>query len=246
MGDRTHARTSESRDLGCAITRCETIKPAFHSTMTGGEFFVDHPTLRRFIAVAVEIVRGSAEVVTKLGQLRAPFEALLNDPDWLPDEFKQPSGKTTMGQGIASLLLYRSELKDLSLSTLVVAPGLATPVHNHLAWGLVGLYQGDQEEEEYDLHDHAAETNFTPLHLRNRRLLKKGDFYELVPPWNDVHRVRTISSEPSVSLHLLANDIGCVVRQKFDPKSGRTEPFRSGWSNAPCEEKVLPLDHSKV
>jgi predicted metal-dependent enzyme (double-stranded beta helix superfamily) len=185
-------------------------------------------------------------VVTKLGQLRAPFEALLKDPDWLSEEFKQPSGKTTMGQGIASLLLYRSELKDLSLSTLVVAPGLATPVHNHLAWGLVGLYQGEQEEEEYDLQDHAAETNFTPLHLRNRRLLKKGDFYELVPPWNDVHRVRTISSEPSVSLHLLANDIGCVVRQKFDPKSGRTEPFRSGWSNAPCEEKVLPLDHSKV
>jgi 3-mercaptopropionate dioxygenase len=217
----------------------------FIRMMTGGEFFVDHPTLRRFIAAAVEVVRESAEVATKLGHLRAPFEALLNDPDWLPEEFKQPSGKTTMGQGIASLLLYRSELKDLSLSTLVVAPGLATPVHNHLAWGLVGLYQGDQEEEEYDLHDHAAETNFTPLHLRNRRLLKKGDFYELVPPWNDVHRVRTISSDPSVSLHLLANDIGCVVRQKFDPQSGRTEPFRSGWSNAPCEEKVFPLDHPK-
>jgi hypothetical protein len=49
--------------------------------------------------------------------------------------------------------------------------------------------------------------------------------------------VPTISSEPSVSLHLLANDIGCVVRQKFDPESRRTEPFRSGWSNAPCEDR---------
>jgi 3-mercaptopropionate dioxygenase len=205
--------------------------------MTGGEFFVDHRTLHRFIAVATEIVRGSADVATKLRQLRAPYEGLLSDPDWLPEEFKQPSGNTTMGHGIASLLLYRSELKDLSLSTLVVAPGLATPVHNHLAWGLVGLYQGDQEEEEYDVHDHAAEATFRPLSLRKRRHLRKGDFYELVPPWNDVHRVRTISSEPSVSLHLLANDIGCVVRQKFDPESGRAEPFRSGWSNAPCEDR---------
>jgi predicted metal-dependent enzyme (double-stranded beta helix superfamily) len=142
-----------------------------------------------------------------------------------------------MGAGIASLLLYRSEGKDLSLSTLVVAPGLTTPVHNHLAWGLVGLYQGDQEEEEFDPHDHTAETTPSPLRLRRRRLLKKGDFYELVPPWNDIHRVRTVSSEPSVSLHLLANDIGCVVREKFDPESGRAEPFRSGWSNAPCEER---------
>ena len=36
---------------------------------------------------------------------------------------RSASGKTTMGDGIASLLLYRSELQDLSLSTLVVAPG---------------------------------------------------------------------------------------------------------------------------
>jgi predicted metal-dependent enzyme (double-stranded beta helix superfamily) len=205
--------------------------------MTGGEFFVDHQTLRRFIAAATEIVGGSADVATKLSQLRTPYKGLLSDPDWLPEEFQQPSGNTAMGHGIASLLLYRSELKDLSLSTLVVAPGLSTPVHNHLAWGLVGLYQGDQEEEEYEMNGHDAEANFRPLKLRRRRILKKGDFYELVPPWNDVHRVRTISSEPSVSLHLLANDIGCVVRQKFDPVSGRAEPFRSGWSNAPCEDR---------
>jgi 3-mercaptopropionate dioxygenase len=206
--------------------------------MTGGEFFVNHPTLRDFIAAAIEIVRGDAEVAVKLRRMRAPYEALLSDQNWLPEEFKQPSGNTTMGQGIASLLLYRSERKDLSLSTLVVAPGLATPVHNHLAWGLVGLYQGDQEEEEYEVHDHHTEGAGTSLKLRRRRLLKKGDFYELVPPWNDVHRVRTTSSEPSVSLHLLANDIGCIVRQKFDPESGRAEPFRSGWSNAPCKENV--------
>jgi predicted metal-dependent enzyme (double-stranded beta helix superfamily) len=205
--------------------------------MTGGEFFVDHQTLHRFISVAVEIVRGNADVATKLRELRAPYNALLSDQEWLPDEFKRPSENTAMGAGIASLLLYRSEGKDLSLSTLVVAPGLTTPVHNHLAWGLVGLYQGDQEEEEFDPHDHTAETTPSPLRLRRRRLLKKGDFYELVPPWNDIHRVRTVSSEPSVSLHLLANDIGCVVREKFDPESGRAEPFRSGWSNAPCEER---------
>jgi predicted metal-dependent enzyme (double-stranded beta helix superfamily) len=205
--------------------------------MTEGEFFLEHQTLHRFIGEALEIVRGSAEVATKLQQLRAPYESLLSDQDWLPEEFKQASGNTTMGQGIASLLLYRSELQDLSLSTLVVAPGLATPIHNHLAWGLVGLYQGEQEEEEYEGHGHEVGAAAHPLILRKRRVLKKGDFYDLVPPWNDIHRVRTISPEPSVSLHLLANDIGCVVRQKFDAASGQWEPFRSGWSNAPCEEQ---------
>jgi 3-mercaptopropionate dioxygenase len=208
--------------------------------MNVGEFFVDHPRLHRFIAAATEIVRESTDATVKLKRLREPYAELLGDPEWLPDEFKQPSASTSMGNGIASWLLYRSELKDLSLSTLVVAPGLSTPVHNHLAWGLVGLCQGAQEEEEYyldDGHHPDAQTALSSLRLRTRRLLKKGDFYELVPPWNDVHRVRTISAEPSISLHLLANDIGCVVRQKFDAETGRAEPFRSGWSNAPCEER---------
>jgi 3-mercaptopropionate dioxygenase len=113
---------------------------------------------------------------------------------------------------------------------------LATPVHNHLAWGLVGLYEGDQEEEEYELYSRDGQGGPASLKLRVCRTLRKGDFYELVPPWNDVHRVRTISSTPSVSLHLLANDLGCVVRRKFDPETSRSEPFRSGWSNAPCND----------
>src|SRR5271165_996715 len=178
--------------------------------MNGGEFFVDHPRLRRFIAAATEIVRENSDATIKLKQLREPYAELLGDPEWLPDEFKQPSASTTMGAGIASWLLYRSELKDLSLSSLVVAPGLSTPVHNHLAWGLVGLYEGAQEEEEYEItrgHHHHAQTALSSLRLRTRRLLKKGDYYELVPPWNDVHRVRTVSAEPSISLHILANDI---------------------------------------
>ena len=144
--------------------------------MTDGEFFLNHRTLHDFIAVATEIVRDQSEVASKLGRLRALFETLLNDSGWLPSEFKEPSTSTTMGHGIASLLLYRSSRKDLSLSTLVVAPGLATPVHNHLSWGMVGLCEGEQEEEEFDTRDHDAEAVPGPLKLRVRRILRKAGF----------------------------------------------------------------------
>src|SRR5271157_5302122 len=80
--------------------------------MNGGEFFVDHPRLHRFIAAATEIVRESTDAKAKLKRLREPYAELLGDPEWLPDEFKQPSASTTMGNGIASWLLYRSELKN--------------------------------------------------------------------------------------------------------------------------------------
>jgi 3-mercaptopropionate dioxygenase len=206
--------------------------------MSIGEFFVDHSILRRFVATTETILTEQLEVTDRLWHLRQPYAELLNDPTWLPDEFRQPNPNSAMGGGIASWLLYRSELKDLSLFSLVVPVGASTPVHNHLAWGLVGLYQGEQEEEEFEVEEHEIHHHTTVHHarmkLRARRILKQGEFYELIPPANDVHRVRTISSVPSISLHLLANDTGCVVRQKFDPENGQIEPFRSGWSNAPC------------
>jgi len=210
--------------------------------MSAGEFFVDHPILRRFVATTETILKEQIKVTDRLRHLRRSYAELLNDQTWLPNEFRQPNFNSAMGGGIASWLLYRSEAKDLSLFSLVVPVGAATPVHNHLAWGLVGLYQGEQEEEEFDVpedHDHHhSESHQIPFKLRTRRILKQGEYYELIPPYNDVHRVRTISSVPSISLHLLANDTGCVVRQKFDPENGQIEPFRSGWSNAPCPEDI--------
>jgi 3-mercaptopropionate dioxygenase len=204
------------------------------------EFFVEAPILSRFVATIEAILREHVEVTDRLRYLRQPYAELLNDSDWLPDQFRQPNWNSAMGGGIGSWLLYRSAAKDLSLFSLVVPVGAATPVHNHLAWGLVGLYQGEQEEEEFNVpkdHDHHhVSTSHVEIELRTRRILRKGEFYELIPPNNDVHRVRTISSVPSVSLHLLANDTGCVIRQKFNPEEGQVEAFRSGWSNAPCPE----------
>ena len=47
------------------------------------------------------------------------------------------------------MALYRAADRSLCLFSLVVPPGAMTPVHDHLAWGLVGLYRGNQDEEFY-------------------------------------------------------------------------------------------------
>jgi predicted metal-dependent enzyme (double-stranded beta helix superfamily) len=100
-------------------------------------------------------------------------------------------------------------------------------VHDHLAWGLVGLYRGNQEEALYQPREGR-------LDLLRRRSLEPGDLYTLLPPQNDVHRVRTTSAVTSVSIHLLANDTGCVLRHTFDEQTGEARPFRSGYVNAAC------------
>ena len=191
------------------------------------EYVLDTPLVRGFIAdVRAQIAR--AESPSHACELLRPrFAGVLGDRGWLPGEYQEPAAESGMGGGIGQWLLYRAADRSLCLFSLVVPAGAMTPVHDHLAWGLVGLYRGNQDEEFYRPGPHGLE-------LLRRRPLGPGDFYVLLPPWDDVHRVRTISQETSVSIHLLANDTGCVLRHVYDERTGEARPFRSGYVNAEC------------
>lgn len=141
-----------------------------------------------------------------------------------------------MGGGIGQYLLYRSADKSLTLFSLVVPAGSSTPVHDHLAWGLVGLYRGEQHEEVYAIEEGDADAGDAKLRLTEERELTSGEFYALLPPDGDIHRVTTTSPDASISIHLLGNDAGCVLRHSYEPDAGRSASFRSGYSNVPCEE----------
>ena len=193
------------------------------------ELVLDTPVVRDFLAAVRAAIEGSGSPEDACDAIRPRFAELLADEDWLPAEFQAPAPQSGMGGGIGQWLLYRAGDGSLSLFALVVPPEAATPVHDHLAWGLVGLYRGAQDEEVY------AETDGA-LELVERRELRPGDFYALIPPQDDIHRVRTTSAEPSVSIHLLTNDTGCVWRHTFDPESGERKPFRSGWVNVDCDD----------
>lgn len=201
------------------------------------EFFIDSDVLRGFINEVGGIIATSAAPAEALSAMRAPFTRLLAERVWLPEEFRLPAKKSGMGGGIGTWLIYRSADRTLSLSSLVVVPGATTPVHDHLAWGLVGLYEGAQEERVYR-QAHSAGEGHSELELLTVNHLRAGDFYELLPPENDIHSVRTTSQVPSVSLHLLGRDIGCVWRHAYDPERSTVRPFRSGYTNAPCEEET--------
>jgi predicted metal-dependent enzyme (double-stranded beta helix superfamily) len=193
------------------------------------ELVLDTPVVRDFLDVVRGAIAGAESAEEAAEAIRPRFAELLADESWLPDEYMAPVPGSGMGGGIGQWLLFRAGDGSLSLFSLVVPSGSATPVHDHLAWGLVGLYRGTQDEEVYAERDDG-------LDLVERRALEPGDFYVLIPPRDDIHRVRTTSDEASVSIHLLTNDTGCVWRHQFDPESGERQPFRSGWVNVDCDD----------
>jgi predicted metal-dependent enzyme (double-stranded beta helix superfamily) len=194
------------------------------------EFVLDTPTVRGFVARVRQAIDSSDSPEEAVDAIRPRFAELLADDGWLPGQYAEPAEDSGMGGGIGQWLLYRTDDGSLSLFSLVVPSASETPIHDHLAWGLVGLYRGNQDEEIYAQRNGALE-------LTERRALAPGDFYALIPPRDDIHRVRTTSAETSVSIHLLTNDTGCVWRHAFDLESGEARPFRSGYVNVACEEE---------
>ena len=200
---------------------------------TAGDYLLDNPTLRQFIEAVNAIRQRHVDPAVVLAQVRPHFVRLLAEDGWLPEQFQQLAEGSGMGGSIGTWLLYRAEDGGLAFSSLVVPPGVQTPVHDHLAWGLVGLYRGEQDEEVFARQDDGSRDGYAELRLAERRSLRPCDLYELLPE-NDIHRVRATSDTTSVSLHMLGNDNGCIWRHRFDPDKARVEPFRSGYVNVDC------------
>jgi predicted metal-dependent enzyme (double-stranded beta helix superfamily) len=194
------------------------------------DYRLDTPAVRGFIDAVREAIAGAGSARHATELIRPHFAGLMAGDDWLPPEFQDSAPDSGMGGGIGQWLIFRSADRDLSLFSLVVPAGVTTPIHDHLAWGLVGLFRGEQDETSY------RALAGQPLATTRRRHLRTGDFYALLPPDEDIHEVTTTSSMTSVSIHLLASDTGCVWRHSFDPGTGTPKPFRSGYVNAPCDE----------
>lgn len=206
-----------------------------HSHQPGAfGYLVDTPEIRALIDETRRLTAEVADTAARVEAMKPAFAALMAADGWLPDACGSPDHSSGMGSGIGQYALYRAEDGSLTLFSLVIPAGAETPVHDHLAWGLIGVYRGRQIETVYRRLDDGRDESRAELELARSQTMDTGEFYALLPPRDDIHLVKTVSDVPSVSLHLLANDTACVWRHRFHPATGEVQAFRSGYSNAPC------------
>lgn len=216
---------------------CDLAHPHDHKAFG---YLVDTPEVRALIDETRRLTAAIADAAARCEALKPAFAALLAAEGWLPAAFGAPDVTSGMGGGIGQYALYRAEDGSLTLFSLVIPAGAETPVHDHLAWGLIGVYRGRQHETVYHRLDDGRDAARADLAVAREQTLDTGAFYALLPPRDDIHFVKTVSDVPSVSLHLLANDTACVWRHRFIPATGEVKAFRSGYSNAPCPPEPEP------
>jgi predicted metal-dependent enzyme (double-stranded beta helix superfamily) len=160
--------------------------------------------LTDFATDAERLIDDPHAIGTRLG-------ALLAHDGWLAPEHRvgHPDHYTQH-------LLHVSPSRRLSIVALVWLPGQRTPIHDHVSWCIVGVYEGRERE-----------TRYRAVEAGGRRFLEEtgtidahpGHVEVITPSVEDIHAVTAVGDGPTISLHVYGADIerlGSSIYRRFD------------------------------
>ena len=145
-------------------------------------------------------------------EIGALLAELLAEDGWLAPEHREP-----YADRYRQHLLHVSPDRNLSIVALVWLPGQTTPIHDHVSWCIVGVYEGRERETRY----RAVESG-------GRRYLEAVGTIDALPGHveviepdspEDIHAVTAVGDTPTISIHVYGADIerrGTSVHRRFD------------------------------
>jgi predicted metal-dependent enzyme (double-stranded beta helix superfamily) len=107
-------------------------------------------------------------------------------------------------------LLHSEPDGTFSVVALVIRPGQATEVHDHVTWCVTGVIEGSEYEERFELREDWLALTGT---ARN----DAGHVVAMAPP-GDIHRVSNTGTGVVVSLNIYGTDtsrLGSSVRRVY-------------------------------
>jgi predicted metal-dependent enzyme (double-stranded beta helix superfamily) len=164
----------------------------------------ESPPFARFVAAAERHVDDPPAIAGHLAEL-------LGEDGWLSSHDQRPGGDRYRQH-----LLYVSPTRRLSVVALVWQPGQRTPIHDHIAWCIVGVYRGVERELRYRLVEHDGAPCLLPIGSVEAH---PGHVEALVGPAEDIHCVTAGGDEKTISIHVYGADIerrGTSVHRCFD------------------------------
>ena len=101
-------------------------------------------------------------------------------------------------------------------------------MHDHCAWGVIGVYQGQETETPYRLVEGSPATGWAHAVAQGTAIMHPGEVGGVLPP-HDIHRVANNGTEVAVSIHVYGTNIGKQSRHVFDLDTDLVKDFISGY-----------------
>ncbi len=179
--------------------------------------------LRDFVVAMTKLVDRTSDEAALLDEGRGHLAALIATDQWLPDDCARPHS-----QHYQQYLLHCDPLERFSVVSFVWGPGQKTPVHNHTVWGMIGMLRGSETGWRYE---HASDGRL--VQVGGEVALLPGDIDVVSPQLGDIHQVaNAFNDQVSISIHVYGANIGAVARNVWDPATGASKRFVSGYSSA--------------
>ncbi|WP_326726712.1 hypothetical protein [Streptomyces phaeochromogenes] len=181
--------------------------------------------LKTFIDNVGLVVRSTDDEHEITARVAERLSALLATGYRLPPEATRSSPERHL-----TYPLYIAPDDSWSLASVVWDMGQQTKVHSHETWGVAGIYAGVEHEVRY--LKPAAATASAPLTPAGETRWSPGQVTVCCTTDDDVHAVTAVGSEPTIGIHVYGGNIGTIRRRSYDPATGETEWFVSGWDSA--------------
>ena len=187
-------------------------------------------SLERFTKDTEEVVRSHKSESDALRFLKPLMQRLITTTGSVPR-----GAFASRRDRFANNLIYRPNDRFFSIMGGNWLPGQTTPIHDHLTWAVVGVYEGEERESIYRRTDDASNSRKARLSLVSERVNKKGDVTVLGKA--GIHRIDNVSNSPSMSIHMYGLDIGTTERHSYNPVTGEVSKFVSGYCNVLRDEE---------
>jgi predicted metal-dependent enzyme (double-stranded beta helix superfamily) len=176
-------------------------------------------TMEQFIDDATRIIEETGSNGAEATRQLFPLVEQVVWVDGLLDEDKRVPPES----GRSRFYHYRAPDESLLIYVVEFVPGMPTPVHDHVNWGLIGVCGGKQLTTIYERVDDGSDPDHAELELIDHRVRERGSVHSLVAP-RDIHRLETVGDEPSYSLHVIGGNLTRSQRHIFDVETGRVTP----------------------
>lgn len=176
--------------------------------------------VQEFVADArriMEVPGGVGDRQAAVKQLEPLLRRALDGPGWT-----DPECATTVEGGRPGFDYYRNDDGSLFVYGVLFRYGRPTPVHDHVTWGIIGVYSGEQRTARYRRRDDGSTPGRCSVDLHADEVLTHGATYPLLPP-HDIHSIEVVSPGEGLSVHVLGADLRRQRRRIFDVAAGTCE-----------------------
>lgn len=176
------------------------------------------PRLDARLAAYIEHVRAwcraGPPTRERIELLRAHAAELVREPLAIPRGFRN-----VPEHGYGRNRLHTDAEHGFMVLAMVWPPGVGGAPHDHGTWGVVAIAEGEIEVVDYTERPIPGTNDRVELHERGRVVGSRGATAFVLPPHEDLHRVRNASTaKPALSIHTYGREIRrCRV---FDERTG--------------------------